>query len=312
MRILITGGAGFIASHLIDKLIAEGHNIIAVDNFITGSRDNVAHLKGNKSFELIEQDVSICIPECGKIDYVMHLASPASPVDYITHPIETMKVGSFATYNALEYAKKYNAKFFVSSTSEVYGDPLITPQDETYLGNVSCIGPRSVYDEAKRFAEAMTMAYHRQFKLDTKIVRIFNTYGERMRIRDGRVVPNFIDQALKGESLTVYGKGEQTRSFCYVSDLTDGIIKLMKSNLNEPVNLGNTEEMTILDFAKKIKKFTGSSSEIIFNPLPADDPKQRRPDIRKAKEKLGWVPKVTLDEGLTGTIKWFKEKMRGA
>jgi dTDP-glucose 4,6-dehydratase len=243
----------------------------------------------------------------GDIDYVLHFASPASPIDYLEHPIKTLKVGSLGTHNSLGVAKKFNAKFLLASTSEVYGDPLVNPQPETYWGNVNPIGPRGVYDEAKRFGEALTLAYHRSHGIDTKIVRIFNTYGERMRNHDGRVVPNFIDQALKNEPITVFGDGLQTRSFCYVSDLINGILKLMNSNLNEPVNLGNPTELTVLDFANKIKEITGSKSEIIFEDLPVNDPKVRRPDIKKAKEKLGWEPKVGLEEGLERTIKWFKE-----
>jgi len=308
MRILLTGGAGFIGSHLAERLIAMGNKVVCIDNLITGSTDNIAHLAGNDNFEFVKHDVSDYIFIKGKIDYVLHFASPASPVDYLTHPIKTLKVGSLGTHNSLGVAKHHGAKFLLASTSEVYGDPLVNPQPETYWGNVNPIGPRGVYDEAKRFGEAITLAYHRSHGIDTKIVRIFNTYGERMRKNDGRIVPNFIDQALKGEPLTVYGKGTQTRSFCYVSDLVEGIIKLMGSGLNEPVNIGNPEEMSVLDFAKKIKAITGTKSEIVFKELPEDDPQVRRPDISKAKSKLGWSPKVSLDEGLKRTVDWFKKQ----
>jgi dTDP-glucose 4,6-dehydratase len=307
MRILLTGGAGFLGSHLADKLVERGDHVICMDNLITGNLKNIEHLSGKENFEFIKHDVSNYIDIEGKIDYVMHLASPASPIDYLEHPIKTLKVGSLGTHNALGVAKEHGSKFFLASTSEVYGDPLVNPQPETYWGNVNPIGPRGVYDEAKRFAEAITLAYHRVHGIDTKIVRIFNTYGERMRNHDGRVVPNFIDQALKNEPLTVYGNGAQTRSFCYVSDLIDGFLKLMDSGLNEPVNLGNPGEMSILDFAKKIIKITGCKSEIIYEDLPINDPKVRRPDISKAKEKLEWEPKVGVDEGLKKAIDWFKE-----
>ncbi|MGB2598962.1 MAG: UDP-glucuronic acid decarboxylase family protein [Candidatus Omnitrophota bacterium] len=307
MRILLTGGAGFLGSHLAEKLLERGDEVICMDNLITGNLKNIEHLAGNKNFEFIKHDVSKYIDAKGKIDYVMHLASPASPVDYLEHPIKTLKVGSLGTHNALGVAKEHGSKFFLASTSEVYGDPLVNPQPETYWGNVNPIGPRGVYDEAKRFAEAITLAYHRVHGIDTKIVRIFNTYGERMRHHDGRVVPNFIDQALKGEPLTVYGDGSQTRSFCYVSDLIDGFLKLMDSDINEPVNLGNPHEMSILDFARKIKEITGCKSEIVYEDLPVNDPKVRRPDIAKAKEKLGWEPKVGVDEGLKRSIEWFRE-----
>ncbi|MGB3242678.1 MAG: UDP-glucuronic acid decarboxylase family protein [Candidatus Omnitrophota bacterium] len=307
MRILLTGGAGFLGSHLAEKLLERGDEVICMDNLITGNLKNIEHLAGNKNFEFIKHDVSKYIDAKGKIDYVMHLASPASPVDYLEHPIKTLKVGSLGTHNALGVAKEHGSKFFLASTSEVYGDPLVNPQPETYWGNVNPIGPRGVYDEAKRFAEAITLAYHRVHGIDTKIVRIFNTYGERMRHHDGRVVPNFIDQALKGEPLTVYGDGLQTRSFCYVSDLIDGFLKLMDSDINEPVNLGNPHEMSILDFARKIKEITNCKSEIVYEDLPVNDPKVRRPDIAKAKEKLGWEPKVGVDEGLKRSIEWFRE-----
>jgi len=311
MRILLAGGAGFIGSHLSERLLADGHEVICMDNLITGSVGNIAHLVGNDRFEFIKHDVTKYVYVAGKVDYVLNLASPASPVDYLMHPIKTLKVGSLGTHNLLGIAKEHGAKFLLASTSEVYGDPLITPQPETYWGNVNPIGPRGVYDEAKRFAEAITLAYHRSHGIDTKIVRIFNTYGERMRHHDGRVVPNFIDQAMKGEPLTVYGDGSQTRSFCYVSDLVEGITRLMASDLNEPVNIGNPREMTILEFAKLIKELTGTKSEIIFNELPVDDPKQRRPDITKARARLGgWEAKVGFEEGLERTIKWFKENYK--
>ena len=308
MRILLTGGAGFIGSYLTERLLEAGNQVICMDNLITGSLENIKHLSKNENFEFTKHDVSNYILMEEKVDFVLHLASPASPVDYLEHPIKTLKVGSLGTHNSLGVAKKYNAKFLLASTSEVYGDPLVNPQPETYWGNVNPIGPRGVYDEAKRFAEAISLAYHRNHGIDVKIARIFNTYGERMRSHDGRVVPNFVDQAVNNEPLTVYGDGSQTRSFCYVSDLVEGLIKLMNSDLNEPVNLGNPVEMSILDFAKKIKEITGCKSEIVYNDLPINDPKVRRPDITKAKEKLGWEPKVGLDEGLEKTIKWFKEK----
>jgi len=306
MRILLTGGAGFIGSNLSDLLIKEGHTIICMDNLITGKKDNIRHLLENPNFEFIEHDVTKYIDIDGKIDYVLHFASPASPVDYLKYPIKTLKVGSLGTHNALGVAKEHNAKFFLASTSEVYGDPLINPQPETYWGNVNCIGPRGVYDEAKRFAEAITLAYHRSHGVDTKIVRIFNTYGPRMRNHDGRAIPNFIDQALKNEPLTVYGDGLQTRSFCYVTDLIAGIYKLMLSNLNEPVNIGNSNEMSLLSLAKKIIELTGSKSVIEYKSLPTDDPKVRRPDIAKAKAQLGWQSVVSLDDGLKKTIDWFR------
>ncbi|MGD2278776.1 MAG: SDR family oxidoreductase [Candidatus Omnitrophota bacterium] len=308
MRILLTGGAGFIGSHLAEKLLEAGDQVICMDNLITGSLENIKHLSKRENFEFVKHDVSKYIVVEEKVDFVLHLASPASPVDYLEHPIKTLKVGSLGTHNSLGVAKKCNAKFLLASTSEVYGDPLVNPQPETYWGNVNPIGPRGVYDEAKRFAEAITLAYHRSHGVDTKIARIFNTYGERMRSHDGRVVPNFVDQAVKNEPLTVYGDGSQTRSFCYVSDLVEGLVRLMNSDLNEPVNLGNPVEMSILEFAKKIKEITGCKSEIIYKDLPVNDPKVRRPDITKAKDKLGWEPKVGLDEGLEKTIRWFREK----
>jgi len=306
MRILLTGGAGFIGSHLCDLLIKNSHSIICMDNLITGKKENIQHLLDNPDFKFIEHDVTKYIDVKEHIDYVLHFASPASPVDYLKYPIKTLKVGSLGTHNALGVAKKHGAKFLLASTSEVYGDPLVNPQPETYWGNVNPIGPRGVYDEAKRFAEAITLAYHRSHGIDTKIVRIFNTYGPNMRDHDGRAIPNFIDQALKGEALTVYGNGSQTRSFCYVSDLIDGIYKLMNSDLNEPVNIGNPNEMTLIDLAKKIIQLTGSKSKIEYKPLPINDPKVRRPDIAKAKKELNWQPVVALNDGLKTTINWFE------
>ena len=310
MRILLTGGAGCLGSHLSDRLIKDGHQVVCMDNFITGRQENIAHLAGNPNFEFIKHDVSNYIYVKDKIDFVLHFASPASPVDYLEHPIKTLKVGALGTHNALGVALHHGAKFLLASTSEVYGDPLVNPQPESYWGNVNPVGPRGVYDEAKRFGEAIALAYHRTHGVDVKIVRIFNTYGERMRHHDGRVVPNFIDQALKNEPLTVYGDGTQTRSFCYVSDLIEGIVRLMKSSLNEPVNIGNPEERTVLDFAKKIKEITGCKSEIKFEELPINDPKVRRPDITLAKKELGWEPKVNIEEGITKTVKWFKENYK--
>ncbi len=307
MRVLLTGGAGFLGSHLCEALLKKGYQVICMDNLITGCRGNVKHLEGDPGFKFVEHDVSEHISVEADIDYVMHFASLASPVDYLKYPIKTLKVGSLGTHNALGVAKAHNAKFMLASTSEVYGDPLVNPQPETYWGNVNPTGLRGCYDESKRFAEALALAYYRAHRIDAKIVRIFNTYGERMRLRDGRVVPNLISQALKGEPLTVYGDGRQTRSFCYVSDLIDGILRLMLSDLNEPVNIGNPEEYSILDFAKKIKELTEAKSEIVFKELPEDDPKVRRPDITKAKKELGWGPRVGLEEGLRKTIKWFRE-----
>jgi dTDP-glucose 4,6-dehydratase len=306
MRILLTGGAGFIGSHLCDLLINKGHSVICMDNLITGKKENIRHLLDNPGFEFIEHDVTEYIDIKGRIDYCLHLASPASPVDYLKFPIKTLKVGSLGTHNALGVAKEHKARFLLASTSEVYGDPLINPQPETYWGNVNPIGPRGCYDEGKRFAEAITFAYHRSHGIDTKIVRIFNTYGPRMRGHDGRAIPNFISQALENKPLTVYGDGSQTRSFCYVTDLIAGIYKLMLSNLNEPVNIGNPNEMTLFELAKKIIELTKSKSEIIYKPLPVNDPKVRRPDITKAKKELSWQPKVALDTGLQFSIGWFK------
>lgn len=307
MKILLTGGAGFIGSHLCDLLIKNGHYVICMDNLITGKKENIKHLLNNQNFKFIEHDVTEYIELKEEIDHVLHFASPASPVDYLKYPIKTLKVGSLGTHNALGVAKKFNAKFILASTSEVYGDPLVNPQPETYWGNVNPIGPRGVYDEAKRFAEAITLAYHRAHNIDTKIARIFNTYGPRMRERDGRAIPNFIDQALKGKPLTVYGDGTQTRSFCYISDLIEGIYKLMRSNINEPVNLGNPQEKTLLELAELVIRLIHSKSRITYKPLPIDDPKVRRPDITLAKTKLGWYSKVKLEEGLKKTIESISE-----
>ncbi len=309
MRVLITGGAGFIGSHLIDRLIEKGNEVVCLDNLITGSLSNIAHLNGREQFTLIQQDVTKPIEVSGKIEHVLHFASPASPVDYLKYPIQTLKVGSLGTHNALGVAKVKGAKFLLASTSEVYGDPTVNPQREDYWGNVNPIGPRGVYDEAKRFAEALTLAYHRNHQMDTKIARIFNTYGPRMREADGRAIPNFIHQALCGEPLTVYGDGSQTRSFCFISDLVEGIFLLMNAPLNDPVNLGNPREMTIRELAEKIIALTGSRSQIVSKPLPVDDPKQRRPDISKAKNELGWQPKTSLEEGLRLTIEDFRKRL---
>ncbi|MBN1385124.1 MAG: SDR family oxidoreductase [Elusimicrobia bacterium] len=308
MEILITGGAGFIGSHLCDRFISKGHYVICMDNLLTGSLKNIAHLKKEKRFRFVNHDVTKYISVDGTVDAILHFASPASPIDYIKLPIQTLKVGSLGTHNALGLAVKKRARFLLASTSEVYGDPLVHPQKESYWGNVNPIGPRGVYDEAKRFAEAITMAYHRVHKIDTKIVRIFNTFGERMRLDDGRVVPNFILQALRGKSLTVYGNGRQTRSFCYVSDLVSGIVKLLNSSLNEPVNIGNPKEYSILQFARMILKLTNSKSRLVFEKLPVDDPKVRQPNIARAKKFLKWSPEIPVEKGLERTIKWFKKK----
>lgn len=305
-KALVTGGAGFLGSHLCELLLAKGYEVICADNLITGNDQNIAHIKSDK-FSFIEHDVTKPLYFEEKLDFIYHLASPASPIDYLELPIQTLKVGALGTHNMLGLAKEKKARFLLASTSEVYGDPQVNPQPEEYWGNVNPIGPRGVYDEAKRFAEAMTMAYHRAHKLDTRIVRIFNTYGPRMRLNDGRVVPNFIGQALRGEYLTVYGDGSQTRSFCYVSDEIEGIYRLMMSEYSLPVNVGNPEEHTILEFAKIIIKITGSGSKIIFKPLPVDDPKQRRPDITRARKILKWEPRVSLEHGLKETIKYFKD-----
>jgi dTDP-glucose 4,6-dehydratase len=306
---VVTGGAGFLGSHLTDYLLAKGHKVVTLDNLVTGSVDNIAHLAGNKNFRFIEQDVTEFLFLDFDVDYLWHFASPASPIDYLDIPIQTLKVGSLGTHKALGLAAHKKAKFLLASTSEIYGDPLVHPQTEEYWGNVNTIGPRGCYDEAKRFAEAITMAYHREHKVDTKIVRIFNTYGPRMRLNDGRVVPAFISQALKNKPLTVFGKGDQTRSFCYCSDLIEGIYRLMMSSTNMPVNIGNPAELTVLDFAHEIVKATGSRSKISYKPLPQDDPRQRKPDITRAKSLLKWEPKVGLGEGLIKTIEYFRGKV---
>jgi dTDP-glucose 4,6-dehydratase len=307
-RTLITGGAGFLGSHLCDYLLDKGHEVICMDNLITGSLNNIKHIKNDK-FKFIEHNVTQFINLEGSLDYILHFASPASPIDYLKFPIPTLKVGALGTHNALGLAKKKNAVFLIASTSEVYGDPLIHPQEEDYWGNVNPVGPRGVYDEAKRFAEAITMAYHRYHNIDTKIVRIFNTYGPRMRINDGRAIPNFIKQALRGEDLTAYGNGSQTRSFCYVSDLIDGIYRLLMSDINDPVNIGNPIEMSIKQMAEKILQATNSHSKITYLPLPVDDPKVRQPNIGKAIKYLDWNPKIHLNEGLKTTIEHFKEQL---
>ena len=313
MRILITGGAGFIGSHLADRLLAEGHEIVAMDNLATGCRDNIAHLAGNKRFRFILHDVTRYVDVPGPLDAVLHLASLPSPVDYLEKPIQTLKVGALGTHNALGLALAKSARFLLASTSEVYGDPLVHPQPETYWGNVNPIGPRGVYDESKRFAESLAMAYHRAHSVQTRIARIFNTFGERMRLDDGRVVPNFIRQALMGEPLTVYDDGSRTRSFCYCSDLVDGLVRLVLSDYTEPVNLGNPHEMTILEFAQRILAATGSPSRIEFivpqDERTRDDPNVRQPDIAVARRVLGWEPAVSLEEGLARTIPWFRQKL---
>ncbi len=308
-RILITGGAGFIGSHLCERFLGEGDDVICMDNFLTGSPDNIAHLFANPRFTFIKQDVTNYIYVKGEVDAILHFASPASPVDYLELPIPTLKVGSLGTHKALGLAKEKRSRLLLASTSEVYGDPLIHPQHEDYWGNVNPIGPRGVYDEAKRFAEAITMAYHRAHGLETRIVRIFNTHGPRMRLKDGRVVPNFISQALRGEPMTVYGDGSQTRSFCFVSDLVEGIVRLLRSDYTNPVNCGNPHEVTILQFAETIKKLTASKSKIEFHPLPVDDPKVRQPDIGRARKLLGWEPKISLEDGLRQTIEYFRTKV---
>jgi dTDP-glucose 4,6-dehydratase len=307
---VVTGAAGFLGSHLVDLLLARGHKVIGIDNFITGTVDNIAHLGGHPDFKFIQQDVTEFLFLEARVDYVWHFASPASPVDYLEFPIQTLKVGSLGTHKALGLAKNKGARFLLASTSEVYGDPLVHPQTEEYWGNVNPIGPRGCYDESKRFAEALTMAYHREHRVPTRIVRIFNTYGPRMRLHDGRVVPAFISQALKHQPLTVFGRGSQTRSFCYVSDLVEGIYRLMMHPASSmPVNIGNPQEMTMLEFARAIIRATGSRSKIVFRPLPQDDPKQRRPDIARARTRLGWEPKVALAEGLAKTIEYFRRKV---
>ena len=308
-RVLITGGAGFIGSHLCERFLKEGDDVICVDNFLTGSPDNIAHLFANERFTFLKINVTDYLYVNGPLDAILHFASPASPVDYLEHPIPTLKVGSLGSHKALGLAKEKKARFLLASTSECYGDPLVHPQNEDYWGNVNPIGPRGVYDEAKRFAEALTMAYHRAHGLETRIVRIFNTHGPRMRLNDGRVVPNFIAQALRGEPMTVYGDGSQTRSFCYVSDLVEGIVRLLRSNYSMPVNCGNPAEITILEFARRIKALTNSTSEIVFRPLPVDDPKVRQPDITRARNLLGWEPQIGLEEGLKQTIAYFTPKV---
>jgi dTDP-glucose 4,6-dehydratase len=303
---IVTGGAGFLGSHLCERLLAEGHRVVAVDNLITGNRANLVKLEGRPDFRFILHDITKPLEIEEPIDNVLHFASPASPIDYLELPIQTLKVGSLGTHNSLGLAKAKRASFLLASTSEVYGDPLTHPQPESYWGNVNPVGPRGVYDEAKRFAEAMTMAYHRYHGLDTRIVRIFNTYGPRMRPNDGRVVPAFIQQALRGEPLTVFGDGGQTRSFCYVDDLVDGIYRLLVSGIHDPVNIGNPHEMTIRQFADRILHLTGSASPVAYRPLPVDDPKTRQPDITQARGRLGWEPRVPLDEGLAKTIEYFR------
>jgi dTDP-glucose 4,6-dehydratase len=308
-RILITGGAGFIGSHLCERFLAEGDEVICMDNLITGNVDNIAHLFPNRHFSYIPQDVTNYIYVKGPVDAILHFASPASPIDYLELPIQTLKVGSLGTHKALGLAKEKGARLLLASTSEVYGDPLVHPQKEDYWGNVNPIGPRGVYDEAKRFAEAMTMAYHRTHQVATRIVRIFNTYGPRMRLNDGRVVPNFIAQALRGEELTVYGDGSQTRSFCYVTDLVEGLLRLLRSDYDGPVNMGNPQELSVLEFAHRIIALTGSRSRITFRPLPVDDPRVRQPDITLARRLLAWEPRVSLEDGLRETIHYFREKV---
>ena len=307
-RALITGAAGFIGSHLVDYLLAQGHEVIGMDNFVTGDRSNLEHVR-DRRFQFVEHNVTEEIRIDGPLDYILHFASPASPIDYLELPIQTLKVGSLGTHKTLGLAKAKNAKFLLASTSEVYGDPLVHPQKEDYWGNVNPIGPRGVYDEAKRFAEAMTVAYHRYHRVDIKIARIFNTYGPRMRIKDGRAIPAFISQALQNQPITVFGEGHQTRSFCYVSDLVDGLYRLLTSQQNMPVNLGNPAEMTIEELAETIRRKTGSKSPIVFEPLPVDDPKVRQPDISLARKLLGWSPRVSLDEGLTTTIAYFRKRL---
>lgn len=310
-RVLITGGAGFLGSHLCERFLHEGFDVICMDNFITGSPDNIAHLIGNPHFQFVKHDVTEYIYVAGEVDHILHFASPASPIDYLKVPIQTLKVGSLGTHKALGLAKAKKARFLIASTSEVYGDPLVHPQEESYWGNVNPIGARGVYDEAKRFSEAMTMAYHRFHGVDTRILRIFNTYGPRMRINDGRAIPAFLSQALRGEPLTVFGDGSQTRSVCYVDDLVEGIYRLLLSNETDPVNIGNPDEITVLDLAKEILEITGSKSEIVFRPLPEDDPKIRQPNIERAKRILGWEPRVNRREGLLKTLEYFRQAITG-
>jgi dTDP-glucose 4,6-dehydratase len=309
-RTLITGGAGFIGSHLCDRFIAEGHAVICMDNFLTGHPDNVAHLIGHPRFELIQHDVTNYIYVAGPVDYVLHFASPASPIDYLKYPIQTLKVGALGTHKALGLSKAKGARFLLASTSEVYGDPLVHPQPESYWGNVNPVGIRGVYDEAKRFAEAMTMAYQRYHHVETRIVRIFNTYGPRMRLDDGRALPTFMAQALRGDAITVFGDGGQTRSFCYVDDLVEGIFRLLMSQEHEPVNIGNPDEITIREFAEEVIRLTSSRSQIVYKALPQDDPKVRQPDNTKARERLGWTPRVDRATGLARTLAYFQERVR--
>ena len=306
MRVLVTGGAGFIGSHLCEALLSEGHAVVCLDNLLTGSLDNIAQLRREPRFEYVQQDVNLPF-DVGGVDYIFHFASPASPVDYMERGIETLQAGSLGSYHALDLAQRYGAKYMLASTSECYGDPLLHPQKETYWGNVNPVGPRSVYDEAKRFAEAVTMAYHRYRGVDTRILRIFNTYGPRLQLNDGRVISNFMKQALRGEALTVYGDGSQTRSFCYVSDEVDGILRLARSDLHDPVNIGNPDEFTVLDCAQMVLQVTGSKSPIVFEPLPQDDPRQRCPDITQATELLGWKPKIDLETGLKLSLDYFRK-----
>lgn len=311
MRLLVTGGAGFIGSHLCDALVSEGHHVVCVDNFITGSKRNLVRLKNESRFELVEQDVSLPY-DPGAVDYIFHFASPASPADYMEHGIETLQVGSLGSFHCLELARKYSARYLLASTSECYGDPQEHPQKETYWGHVNPVGQRSVYDESKRFAEAVTMAYHRYHKVNTRILRIFNTYGPRLQLNDGRVISNFMKQALLGEPLTIYGTGAQTRSFCYVSDQVEGILRLARSEFHDPVNIGNPEEFTILDCARMVLKVTGSNSPLSYKPLPEDDPQQRRPDISRARQHLGWEPKVNLEAGLKLSLDYFRSALAQA
>jgi len=308
MRAVVTGGAGFLGSHLCDRLLAEGWDVLVLDNLITGDIRNINHLKGDKRFQFVQKDANEALRVEGDVAYVFHFASPASPPDYLKFPIETLKVGSLGTMHALDLAVEKNAKFLLASTSECYGDPIVSPQTELYWGNVNPVGPRSVYDEAKRFAEATTMAYYRHHGVDTHIVRIFNTYGPRMRLNDGRALPNFVYQALSGQAITIYGDGKQTRSFCYVSDLIDGIYRLSQSNEHFPTNIGNPVELTIYEFAKRVLSYFPEAQGVIHEPLPEDDPKQRRPDISKAKKLLGWEPKVSLEEGLGYTLQYFRQQ----
>ena len=306
---VVTGGAGFLGSHLCERLLAEGHRVVCVDNLVTGRGENVAHLRDDPRFRFVQHDVSKPFEIDEPVHRILHFASPASPIDYLELPIQTLKVGSLGTHNTLGLARAHGARYLLASTSEVYGDPLVHPQPETYWGNVNPVGPRGVYDEAKRFAEAMVMAYHRVHGLDTRIVRIFNTYGPRMRLRDGRVVPAFMQQSLLGEPMTVFGDGSQTRSFCYVSDLVEGIYRLLESDLHQPCNIGNPQEMTVLQFAERIREATGSTSEIVFKELPVDDPKTRQPDITQARQRLGWEPVVSLEEGLARTVEYFRGEL---